>query len=254
MLESNTSSATIARMERQLRWLRAYAVVSGAAMLLIVGAAFRGERHGRFEVIDAERLNIRTPDGRMAVVIATDARMPGNIMRGKEHPSSHRGNGLLFYDNLGNEAGGLVFHGELKVTGRDTSVTAGGQLSLDRFESDQVAAIRYLEDPDQGFIAGLQVSHFPRHNVAEWLAARDSINQLPAAARDTALRSLRRRFMREGRWEIPRVFVGERGRTAAIQMRDTQGRERIRMVVDSLDAARLEFLDGEGKVISRWPQ
>lgn len=237
-----------------MRWLRAYAVASGLALLVVLGAAFRGERHGRFEVVDAERINVRTPDGRMAVVIATDARLPGNIIRGKEHPSPHRGNGLLFYDNQGNEQGGLIFQGELKVAGRDTSVTAGGQLSLDRFESDQVAAIRYLEDPEQGFIAGLQVSHFPRHNIAEWWAARDSIDRLPAAARDTALRSLRRRFMREGRWEIPRVFVGEHGRTALMQMRDTRGRERIRLVVDSADVARLEFLDAEGKVVSRLPQ
>ncbi|HEX8831136.1 MAG TPA: hypothetical protein VF705_08235 [Longimicrobium sp.] len=254
MLEQRSSADTIHRLERQVRWLRAYALASAVMMLVMLGAAFRGERHGRFEVIDAERINVRTPDGRMAVVIATDERLPGNIIRGKEHPSPHRGNGLLFYDNLGNEQGGLIFHGELKVTGRDSTVTAGGQLSLDRFESDQVAAIRYLEDPEQGFIAGLQVSHFPRHNIAEWWTSRDSIDRLPAAARDTAFRSLRRRFMREGKWEIPRVFVGERGRTAQMEMRDTRGRERIRLVVDSTDAARIEFLDAEGKVISTLPR
>ena len=254
MRDDSSRGDAVARLERQVRWLRAYAAGSAAVMLVVLAAAFRGERHGRFEVIDAERINVRTPDGRMAVVIATDERLPGNIMRGKEHPSPHRGNGLLFYDNLGNEQGGLVFHGEARVSGRDTAIAAGGQLSLDRFESDQVAAVRYLEDPDNGWSAGLQVSHFPAHNVAEWLAAQDSIAALPEAAQPSARRTLRARFLREGKWETPRLFAGEHGRTASVELNDTRGRQRIRLLVDSVDVARLEFLDAEGKVVARYPQ
>jgi hypothetical protein len=240
------------RLARQVRWLSRYAAASSILLLLLVTGAFRPSRE-RIPELDVERLNVRRPDGRLAVVIAGDERSPGNLVGGRERRTGGRGNGLIFYDTEGNEAGGLVFHAKMNG-GVDSTLDAGGQLSLDRFESDQVVAMRYLEDPAQGMIAGLQVSYFTKHGVAEWLAGQDSIDRLPEAARDTARRSLRRHFMQTGRFEVPRVFVGERGRTASIQMRDTRGRERIRLVVDSLDVARLEILDTAGKVQRRIPE
>jgi hypothetical protein len=53
---------------------------------------------------------------------------------------------------------------------------------------------------------------------------------------------------------VSRVFVGEQGRTAIFEMRDTKGRERVRLVVDSTDVARLEFLDDKGQVTHRLPE
>ena len=245
---------SVARLERQVRWLKRYALLTVVGALVVLAAGFRHERRGRFTELDVERLNVRTPDGRMAVAIATDDRLPGNIMHGHERRTGNRGNGLIFYDTKGNEAGGLTFHADTRVDGSDTTVNAFGQLSLDRFESDQVVAMRYLEEPGYGWGAGLQVSHFPLHVTAEWLAAQDSVDHLPAPAQPAARRAVRAEFMRAGKWEVPRVFVGERGRTAAIQLRDTRGRERIRLVVDSADVARIELLDSAGAVVSRLPQ
>ena len=136
----------------------------------------------------------------------------------------------------------------------DSAARAFGQLSLDRFESDQVAALRYIESKS-GWEAGLQVSHLPRQGLAEWYAARDTIDRLPTvAARDSALGDLRRRIFREGKWEIPRLFAGERGKTAEVELRDMNGRQRLRLVVDSLGSARLEFLDQRGVVVERVPR
>ena len=245
-----SESATIEMLARQVRQLRAIAILLSAALAVLATGAFHGPsaQRARYTEIDAERLNVVTPSGRYSVVIATPDRMPGNVIGGKEHPNGRRGGGLLFYNADGDEAGGLLFDSEKK----DTGVTAFGQLSVDRFGSDQVAALRYVEDAD-GWIAGLQVSHFYRDVLLEWHAARDSILALPPTVRDSAMASLRRRFFRAGKWEVPRLFVGERGRTALLRMNDTRGRERVRLIVDSLDVSRLEFLDDSGRVAYRIP-
>lgn len=241
---------TQAQLAIRVRLLSLYAIASSILLVILVLGAFMQPPSNRFQVIDAERINVVGPDGRYAVVISNAERMPGNIMNGRERKDGRRGAGLLFYNADGNEAGGLVNDSER----RDTTVRAFGQLSLDRFESDQVATLRYLESSD-GWEAGLQVSHYPRHNLAEWHAARDSIDRLPTpGARDSALRALRRRFVREGKWEIPRLFAGERGKTAVIELRDMSGRERMRLVVDSAGMPRLELLDEKGTVVDRMPR
>ena len=236
---------------RDVLWLKRYAVVSSIVFTVFAIAAFRPQSNtARFEVLDVERLNVITKQGKFAVVVSNAERMPGNIIGGKEHTfNGTRGNGLMFYNRDGDEAGGLIMDNE----GRDSSLSAFGQLSIDRYGSDQVAALRYVEDVN-GWVAGLEVAHYPRGVLFEWHAARDSLLQLPAAQRDSAIQRLRARFFREGKFEIKRLFAGEVGRDAVLRLNDTRGRTRIRMIVDSTDTPRLEFLDATGRVIQRLPQ
>ncbi|MDB4917465.1 MAG: hypothetical protein JWM95_5109 [Gemmatimonadetes bacterium] len=238
----------LTRQVRRLQWVSGLAL---GGLLVLSSLGWRGR--GAVPELDVERINVRRPDGKLALVISSTEKSPGNLVRGMQRAGGDRGNGIIFYDEDGNEAGGLIYGGTMKVVGRDTIIRASGQLSVDRYESDQVAALRYIEDPREGWVAGLQVSHYPLHNVAEWVAARDSIDHLPEGQQAAALQALRRRFYNQGKWEIPRVFVGERGQTAALQMRDMKGRERIRMIVDSLGGARIEFVDTLGKTMARLP-
>ena len=234
-------------LHRRVRLLSLYAYCSSAVMLVLVAGAFVRAGAERFEVIDVDRINVVGPDGKYAVVISNADHMPGVVMNGKERKDGRRGAGLLFYNADGNEAGGLIFDSQQG----DSGVQAFGQLSLDRFESDQVAALRYIESP-AGWEAGLQVAHHTKHSMAEWQAARDTLDQLPTqTARDSALGQLRRRFFAARKWEIQRLFAGERGTAAVLELRDMRGRQRLRLVVDSVGAARLEFLDATGKVVKQ---
>lgn len=234
---------------QQIRWLKRYSIFSSGVFLLLAILALRNQPgHGKFQTLDVERINVITKEGKHAVVIANAERMPGNIIGGKEHPyGGRRAGGVLFYNRDGDEAGGLLFDNDT----RDTS--AFGQLSLDRYGSDQVVALRYLESTD-GWESGLQISHYAKGALFEWHASRDSLLHLPATQRDSAIRRLRERFFREGKFEIKRLFVGQAGGNALLRMNDTHGRPRILMVVDSLDVPRIQFLDVKGKVILRLPE
>jgi hypothetical protein len=50
-----------------------------------------------------------------------------------------------------------------------------------------------------------------------------------------------------------RLFVGSQDGTAHIELRDKQGRVRVRLYVDAKDVARIEFLDNDGKLIAGYP-
>jgi hypothetical protein len=115
-----------------------------------------------------------------------------------------------------------------------------------------VVSVRYWENEDYRS-SGVLVSDYPRHNLVDWAEAADSINRLPDEQQGPALQDLRRRFFEEGRWEVQRLFIGQENQNATLEMRDTKGRSRIRMIVDSLDVPLLEFLDLDGTVVYRFP-
>ena len=102
--------------------------------------------------------------------------------------------------------------------------------------------------------AGLSFLDRADVNVFDLVAERDSIMKLPEGPARTAPLE---------RWQAPRngvplaaqrVFVGRDVRRAAVlRLSDPQGRPRVQLLVDSLGAPKLEFLDAAGNVTQRLP-
>ena len=103
--------------------------------------------------------------------------------------------------------------------------------------------------------SGLTVRDRADVNIYDMVLARDSIMKIA----DTTRRAAAMREWAAPRNGVPlyaeRVYVGrDRGKNAVVNLSDPQGRPRLRMIVDSLGAPRVEFLDEQGRVTSRMPQ
>ncbi len=62
-----------------------------------------------FDTLTVQRINVVDPDGKLRLVIANGAQLPGAILHGKTYPRSiSNGAGLLFYDTKGDETGGVA--------------------------------------------------------------------------------------------------------------------------------------------------
>jgi len=241
------------RMQREIRFLKAYALGSSVVLVVLLLAAFQAPRNQRFTVIDVERINIVEPNGRLAMVIADAERMPGPILEGRELSaelsSGRRGSaGMLFYNARGDEVGGLTFRGQ--ETGGVAS--AGSILAFDQFKQDQVVSVQYS---DQGNRRSAGVSVWDRSTtipIGELVDLIQASRQNAGASRDTAVNRLQR-MQADGSLGAQRVFLGSQNRTAALRINDTLGRTRIRLFVDSANVARLEFLDERGRVVQTLP-
>jgi hypothetical protein len=101
---------------------------------------------------------------------------------------------------------------------------------------------------------GLAFSDRADVNIFDLVAERDSLRKLPdGPAKTAALGELL--GPRNG---VPlaaeRVYLGrDMSRAAVLRLKDPNGRDRIRLTVDSLGAASLEFLDENGTVTRRLP-
>lgn len=202
-----------------------------------------------FEVIDVERINVVEPDGRLALVIANSEQLPGGIVRGREVIQQRRDvAGLLFYNSEGTEAGGLIYNGRQTTEGP----AAGVSFTLDQFDQDQVVGLQYMERNGHRR-SGLNVWDRPTWVTTEEVAG---LFNARAAASGPARDSVQQRIdalARGGGFGAQRVFVGSEDRTAGLRVRDTAGRERVRVLVDSADVARIEFLDEQGTVVLTIP-
>jgi hypothetical protein len=96
---------TVAQVERELRILKAYAVVSTvafAAALHVATGHAQGERQ-RFREIDVERINVVEANGRPALVLANSQRMPRLVLAGAY---------MSLPASLPRQSAGLIFVGQ----------------------------------------------------------------------------------------------------------------------------------------------
>jgi hypothetical protein len=238
-------------LARKLRILEAYAAVSSLALVILLVAAFAPAPR-RIAVLDVDRLNVLNADGSPALVLAGRGRLPGPTFERQEYPQALSGgrvqaSGMIFFNERGDEVGGLTYHGQLA----GDRFSASGGLMFDQFRQDQVVGINYQDD-GRTRSAGLNVwDRSPDVSIGRILELVDARARATGAALDSVQAEIVRLSGQGG--SAQRIFLGSRDRTASLVIRDTVGRPRIRLFVDPQGNARLEFLDDRGAVTSSLP-
>src|SRR5262245_17381930 len=100
------------KLQRDVRFLKIYAIVTSLLLGVAVLSGFKiANDKNKFAELDVERLNIVEKDGKLRMVISNSQRAPDPIIDGKSYPMRQGGNtaGMIFYNNKGDECGGLAF-------------------------------------------------------------------------------------------------------------------------------------------------
>jgi hypothetical protein len=213
-----TDTETIARLARDVRRLKACCAVLGAALGVLVLSAASAPLEGRHAELTTERLNIVAPDGTLRLAIANEERFPQPVIGGKPARRAVNPAGLVFFDDKGDEVGGLAL-----------SEPGGGRLSalaFDYAKSDAVALLTHVAADGSDSTAGLVVNSRPPDAMSAASAAR---------------------------FAQRRIAVQNHNESAEVVLSDPAGRARLRLSVDPQGAPRMEMLDEAGKVIYHAP-
>jgi hypothetical protein len=235
-------------IERDIRFLKRYAVVTSTLLVVLAVAAFtRGTQKAKFEEIDVERINVVEPNGMYRMVISNRPRSIGPVYKGKPfgYPGGNRP-GIIFFNDEGTENGGLTFTGQRAADGRYRAST---HMSFDQFNQDQVVNLDYSDNNGQRLM-GFSINDRADVDIFDMVKELDSIAKIADTA---ARRAAQVRWETTPRNGVPlsaqRVFIGrDPAKSAIVNLRDRNGKVRLRMFVDSLGAPRIEFLDAAGKV------
>ncbi|MGI9068451.1 MAG: hypothetical protein ACR2HX_18860 [Pyrinomonadaceae bacterium] len=235
------------KLQRDVRFLKAYSILITLLLGVIAFSSIsQANQKNKFEEIDVERINIVEKDGKLKMVISNGERQHPGIVDGKML-SRKRPPGMLFFNEKGDECGGLSFDGNQK----DGQGNASALLAFDRFRQDQTVAIQYGENNGQ-YYAGLRVWDRPETSLGPVIEKLAEIEKMKEGTEKTAAMQ-KLREMAGGAAE--RVMVGrDREQAAVVRLSDAKGKPRIKLSVDVAGLPKLEFLDETGKVTFSLPQ
>jgi hypothetical protein len=235
------------RLRRDLRAMRGLALLNALAFVFLASAALRQRAASQtFDEITVQRLNVVDANGTLRLVASNKDRMHPGVMDGITIDRPRPVAGLIFFNDEGDEVGGLTVTGQE----REGQRRANAILAFDQIKQDQTVAITYSETNGQRS-AGLQVWDRSERRLSELIAKLNAANAIgDPAAREKAVQAARAEAPAGPR----RVFVGKTTeRAAVVSLADANGKPRLSLKVEADGAASIEFLDGDGKVVQRIP-
>jgi hypothetical protein len=252
----NPGGGTVDKLQKELRLLKAYALLSTILFATLIFLAAKGSgKRVKFDEIDAERINIVEPNGKVRLTLSNPERMPGGQMAGVDF-TSRAGNrtfskggapaaGLLFFNDEGDECGGLTYESKMI----DGMPQQGVYLAFDHYRQNEAVNLMHGEQGGKSR-SGLGVFDTGPMMTVDYLRQSNAVSQLKdGPEKDAALKKLSQDHKAESLF-AQRLFVGRLAEndTSAVILMDRQSRPRIRMTVDAAGTPLLQFLDEHGKV------
>lgn len=233
-------------IRRQLRALQWYCAGSFALLAFLSVTAFtQSHSQQRIDELTVQRLNVVDANGTLRFVLSNKDRMHPGVMDGVTMNRPRPVAGMLFFNDEGDEVGGLTYTGT-----DDNGRRANTGLMFDQLKQDQTVGISYSEGNGQR-TAGLQIWDRPDQPLSDLIKGMNAANALPEGpAREEAVKAVRAKAEPGPR----RVFVGKNADKASmVSLSDAEGKARLVMTVAADGNASIEFLDADGKVVQRIP-
>lgn len=235
------------KLVRDVRILKFYAIITTLCCVWFSLSAFTVQtKKQKFEEIDVERINIVERDGKLRMVISNQERQHPGIVNGKViERKGPRPPGMLFFNHLGDEMGGLVF-------GENGDIGHWGSLTFDKVRNDQTMGFRYLESDNGTYSSGLQMWQVPNIPSDVMLSQLGAANEIEdETERKAAIQTL----IDKHELTTDRLFLGKsRDNSLMLLMSDIKGRQRIKMQVMPDGSPKLEFLNEAGVVVYSIPE
>jgi hypothetical protein len=230
--------------------------------ICLVVMAFSNQKSQKFEEIDVERINIVESDGTLKLALFNSERLTRGL-DGDKRKGTGSISGMLFYNQEGYEAGGMVFDGR-KIDGGQMS---GAGLMFDVYRQDQTIALQHNEKKDSltsYYEDGLKIMSRPdRSHVKEEYAfyalkypnrfgnsdtpkltkkEMDSIELVLSSQNKVAQRRL---WLGTKRGDTGNGWFDETG----LYIKNKYGKDMIRIYVDNENKPKFEILDSLGTVV-----
>jgi hypothetical protein len=245
-------------MNRELIFLRAFAIATVLGMVFITTSAFKHGGNQKFSEIDVERINIVEKNGAVKMVITNVERFPNGNDQINGKPTNEnrkKRSGMLFFNEDGIECGGFIYDGQKTANGH----SAGLSLTYDQYDGDQVMQLltKDYQEGDKRFVSsGLMFNDRPSKEsqikTATIMKELGELGKKDPKVADEKYKMYEAQGLVGG---APRVMLGKsRNENNGLFLFDNKGMPRAMFYVDKENNAKLDFFDEKGNTISSFPE
>lgn len=175
--------------------------------------------------ITVKRINVVDDSGVVRLVIASE--LPDPVVRGERLERSIVPGGIIWHDEDGNESGGLAL--------------AEVPQWKDGGPEGRVRMITF--DYTHQITDAVRIGTYESADGEDWRGGLTVYDRRPYEAGPI-----------QSSQGVERIFLGTRNENAGLVVHDPEGRERIRIGVDSDGEARFEMLDENGETVHSVPE
>jgi hypothetical protein len=231
----------IQNLARQVFFLKLYAVLLALALISIVFLYVLKADSGHFKEITAERINVVEQSGRLRMVISNRERQHPGVMDGKPLPKRSRPAGMIFFNDVGDECGGLVYDGDKQ--------SASMAYSIDQWKNDQVMQLQYQQDNGTHITRSYGLKLWDRSDQFTLTRLMNYADSLKKLNDTNAYNSGIKRLKASGLLAKQRLFIGknENGEVGLF-LNDNKGAPRLKIFIDDKNQPLIEALDEAGRV------
>jgi hypothetical protein len=192
------------------------------------------------------RIDVRDREGKLAMIITDHDDFPPPIVNGKvwKRQGGADSNGIVFYNQEGDEQGALDWAGRIASNGTYESANT---LSYDSVVTDQMLQVD--DGNDNGKTYAFMIGwNRPNMHDPVFMKTLESLQSMTPAERQAYAAA------HPGIGGVRRFLFGyEPDNTSQVMLADGNGKPRIKMYVTSDGEAKLQFLDADGKVTAEFP-
>ncbi|MGN6212523.1 hypothetical protein [Parafilimonas sp.] len=177
------------------------------------------------------------------MVLSNETRQHSGRINGRDIPKRERPPGIIFFDNNGNECGGLVYN----ESREGYKVNMMMSFIMDNYRNGQV--VQMIDDEtyngNQAAVRrGLAINEFPvGADMGVLIDKMNNINKM----KDTAERNKQLQVLFKSAGSKRRLFLGRtRENQSGVFLYDNAGRPRFEIYVDSSGSPQMMLLDSLG--------
>lgn len=179
------------------------------------------------EHLVAGRVDVVEDDGKLRLSLSNAKQSADAVMDGEVVAAGRDRPGILFFNEHGDECGGISYDGRRTPDG---GIEAGAVFTMDRFGNDQILALLYQEDGGS-HSAVLQIVDRPEMPLPLAIKRAQEINSMPAGSEKEEVSAA---FCETKPFGSMRLLLGLLpGGDSGFELSDGESKPRIRITVPS---------------------
>jgi len=231
--------------KRKINFLTGYVIISSIVFSFFLLSSFDNKDEKiNFEEITLKRLNLIGEDGNLRMVISNEVRQHPGRMNGKDFPKRKRPAGIIFFNNQGDECGGIIAN----VQSENGSTNSGMSFTMDNYHDDQVIQIlndETYENNTARIQRGLIINEFP---IGSNINSRNNKFKELEKIKDPKERNEKMKELWNKEGSKRKLFLGQnKDNNSGLFLYDSNGKPKIKIYVDQNGSPKIEIIDNDGR-------